>query len=65
MRELGDKLTITVEEAAVLLGISRSLAYELVRRGTLPHLHLAHRIVIPRRAMERMLDGGEKPHGAV
>ncbi len=64
MSELKDKLTITVDEAAVMLGISRSLAYELVRRGNLPHLRLARRIVISRRAVERMIDGGDRPHGA-
>jgi len=35
-------------------GISRLLAYELVRRGALPHVWLARRIVISRRAVERM-----------
>jgi len=30
------KLTVTVEEAASLLGISRTLAYELVARDELP-----------------------------
>lgn len=64
MNEFKDKLTITVEEAAVMLGISRSLAYELVRRGILPHLRLARRIVISRRAVERMIDGGDRPRGA-
>jgi excisionase family DNA binding protein len=57
-----DRLTITVEEAAAILGISRSLAYELVRRGILPHLRLARRIVISRRVVERMIDGTDQPH---
>ena len=30
------RLTFTVPEAAVLLGISRSSAYECVRRGEIP-----------------------------
>jgi len=51
------KLTLTVEEAARLLGISRALAYELVTRDELPHLRLGRRIVVPRRALESMLDG--------
>jgi len=54
----GPTLTVTVEEAARLLGISRTLAYELVTRGELPHLRLGRRIVVSRRALELMVDGG-------
>ncbi len=52
----GDRLTVTVEEAGALLGISRSLAYELVRRQELPSLRLGRRIVVPVRALEDFLD---------
>ena len=51
-----DRLTLTVEEAAQLLGISRALGYELVARGELPSIHLGRRIVVPRRALDAMLD---------
>ena len=54
----GPTLTVTVEEAARLLGISRTLAYELVTRDQLPHLRLGRRIVVSRRALELMVDGG-------
>jgi len=54
----GPTLTVTVEEAARLLGISRTLAYELVTRGELPHVRLGRRIVVSRRALELMVDGG-------
>ena len=46
-----DRLTVSIEEAAGLLGISRALAYELVRRGELPQLRLGRRVVIPRKAL--------------
>jgi len=46
-------LTVTVPEAAALLGISRALAYELVGRGELPAIRLGHRIVVP---TQRLLD---------
>lgn len=49
---------LTVDEAAAELGIGRSLAYEAVRRGEIPHIKLGKRIVIPRDAFERMLQGG-------
>lgn len=53
------RLTLTVEEAAVLLGISRGLAYELVRRGEIPALRLGRRVVVPVRALEAMLACGD------
>ena len=51
-----ERLTLTVEEAARALGISRTLAYELVTRGELPSLRLGRRLVVPRRALEALLD---------
>jgi excisionase family DNA binding protein len=50
------RLTISVEEAGRLLGISRGLAYELVNRGDIPSVRLGRRIVVPRRALDRLLD---------
>jgi len=49
------RLTLTVTEAAEVLGISRTLAYEMVQRGELPHVRLGRRLVVPVRALERML----------
>ncbi len=40
-------LTVTVEQAAKLLGIGRSTAYELVHTGDIPSLRLGRRIVVP------------------
>lgn len=56
MREA--KLTVTVEEAAQLLGISRGLAYEMVRQKKLPALRFGRRLVVPRGALERLLAEG-------
>jgi excisionase family DNA binding protein len=52
---MDERLTLTVEEAARLLGISRALAYELVARGEIPSLRLGRRIVIPRHALDVLL----------
>ncbi len=52
---MSTKLTYTVTETAELLGISRSSAYECVRRGEIPSLTLGRRVVIPRRALESLL----------
>lgn len=49
------RLTMSVEEASEALGISRSLAYELVRRGEIPSLRLGRRIVVPVRALEELV----------
>ena len=49
------RLTFTVPEAAKMLGISRSSAYECVKRGELPAIALGRRIVITRSALEQLL----------
>lgn len=56
------RLTMPVEEAGEMLGISRSLAYELVRRGELPSLRLGRRLVVPVRALEAMVEHASEPH---
>ncbi len=50
-------LILTVEEAAGMLRISRGLAYEMVRTGRLPSIRLGRRLLVPRSALERMLEG--------
>ena len=50
-----DRLTLSVEEAAHLLGISRGLAYELARSGQLPVVRLGRRLLVPKVSLERML----------
>lgn len=52
-------LVLTVEEAAELLGISRGLAYELVRRRQLPAIRLGRRLVVPRRRLLALIEGAE------
>ncbi len=52
---MDERRTFTVEEAARSLGISRALAYDLVRRGEIPSLRLGRRIVIPRRVLDDLL----------
>jgi excisionase family DNA binding protein len=49
-------LTLSVEEAAVLLGISRGLAYELVQRGELAAIRLGRRILVPRHVIESLVN---------
>ena len=54
--EQNEPLTITVEEAGRRLGISRGLAYELVRRGEIPAIRLGcRRLVVPAGAVEAIV----------
>jgi len=57
-------LTLTVEEAAKMLGISRNLGYDLVRRGVIPSLRLGRIIRISRSRLEEWMaqnDGQRQP----
>jgi len=49
-------LTMTVGEAATALGISRNLAYQAVRDGHIPVIRIGRRLLVPRRALERLLE---------
>ena len=49
-------LTLTVSQAARLLGISRALAYDLVRTGEIPSIRLGRRIVVPRRVVTEFIE---------
>ncbi len=56
-----ERRTYTVTEAAKLLGISRSTAYECVRSGELQSLRFRSRIVIPAGAIAELLTTSEGP----
>ena len=45
----------TVTEVAVLLGISRAHANDLVTQGAIPHLRIGRRIVVPKIAVDELL----------
>jgi excisionase family DNA binding protein len=50
------RLTLTVREAAKLLGISPYTAYEAAHRGELPVRFIGRRMLVPRAALLRLLD---------
>lgn len=56
-------LTFTVEQAAKLLGISRGLAYELVRRGDIPSVQLGRRLLVPRSLLLALVSADEGQAG--
>jgi excisionase family DNA binding protein len=47
--------TLTVEEAAKLLGIGRGLAYEGVRDGSIPSVRIGRRVLVPRARLLALL----------
>ena len=51
-----ERLTLTVEEAAQALGISRAFAYEAVRRGDIPHIKIGRRLLIPKAKLDALLN---------
>lgn len=51
-----ERRTISVEQAGVMLGVSRSLAYQMANNGQLPIIRCGHRLLVPLKALEAMLD---------
>ena len=51
-----DKLTLSIEEAAKVLGIGRNLCYDRVKTGEIPVIKIGRRLLVPRRALEKLLE---------
>ena len=51
--------TLTVEEAAEILGLSRAFTYEAVNRGEIPSIRIGRRILVPKVALERLLNSAD------
>jgi excisionase family DNA binding protein len=56
-KELASHSTLTVEEAAKVLRISRASAYAAANDRSLPTVKIGRRLLVPRVALERMLAG--------
>lgn len=54
-----ERLTLTIEETAKLLGIGRQLAYDKAKTGEIPVIKIGRRLLVPRRALERLLEQGQ------
>ena len=50
------KRTHTIPEAAKILGIGRTAAYEAARTGQIPTISIGKRRLVPVAALERLLD---------
>ena len=61
LSSFGTKTLLSVDEAAILLGITRSTAYRAIRTGTfpVPIIKLGGRFRVPRTALMRLIENGE------
>ncbi|THJ13732.1 helix-turn-helix domain-containing protein [Nocardioides sp.] len=55
MKRLHNQATITIPEAAELLGVERKTAYNAARRGELPTITLGRRRLVPTQALLDLL----------
>jgi excisionase family DNA binding protein len=53
------RLVVTIAEAAKLLGISRSFAYELVKRVQLPVVRLGRRQLVPKESLSQLMESSK------
>lgn len=54
--EKTNRLALSVEEARLQLGLSRSLMYEAVRNKQVPSIRIGRRILIPLAGLQRLLE---------
>lgn len=56
-----ERLTLTVEQAAQLLGVSRGTAYAAVKTGDIPSIRVGRRLLIPTRALMALVGVPDTP----
>ena len=49
--------TYTIEETAKILGLGRSSAYAAAARGEIPTIRIGRKLLVSRKALERLLAG--------
>lgn len=58
LREMSaGRKTVSIEDAAQELGISRNSAYLAAKRGEIPTIKIGRLLLVPRAALDRMLTG--------
>jgi len=53
---MSNRKTITVPEAGEQLGLGRNAAYEAAKRGEIPTVRIGRRLLVPRDAIDRLLE---------
>ena len=57
MKNKDTEHTLTVVEAAAVLGIGRNAAYAAAKAGQIPTIRIGKRILVPRAGLDRLLEG--------
>ena len=53
-----ERMTVPVwPDAGQMLGLGRNATYDAVVRGEIPVLRIGRRILVPRKALERLVNG--------
>ena len=55
--ETPKRRTYSIMEAGEILGLSRESAYRAAKLGTIPTIKIGKRVLVPRAALERLLEG--------
>ena len=56
-----ESVVLSVPEVARLLGCARATIYQAIREGQVPSIRVGRRILVPRAALQRMLEAaGER-----
>ncbi len=58
-----EKLVYSMKEVAEILGVSKSLIYDLAKRKEIPVIHIGSRIVLPAKSLEEFLDTSIEKEG--
>lgn len=59
MEKHSDTLALSIEEMAAALNLGRGKAYAAIREGGLPLVKVGRRVLVPRAALEKFLEGGD------
>jgi len=54
-----EPLVLTPRECSQLLKCSKHTIYEGIRQNKIPHIHLGRKILIPKAALMKMLEGAQ------
>ena len=52
-----ERKTMTIEDAAQVLGISRNSAYTAAKRGEIPTIKIGRLLLVPTAALDRLVAG--------
>ncbi len=57
---VSEKLVYSIDEIAEMFHLHRNSVYHAIQHGELPSIRIGRRIVIPAKALERLLEGSTK-----